>query len=198
MTRRWLGHARRGAISYPGGHNEGFADTFKQLFSDFYGAIAAGNFADPDRTFPTFDDGHHEILVCEAILKSHRNSNGSKSENNNMMQLGFVSAILPDLSLDEVFETAAQIGYDCVEVMCWPVGKATRRYAGITHIDVADIWMTPHRADPRLVGEVQRRDQWSGLLSQRACRVTPRKRSKRSTHIRAVITAAAKLGRRSR
>ena len=41
-----------------------------------------------------------------------------------MMQLGFVSAILPDLSLDEVFETAGQIGYDCVEVMCWPRGKS--------------------------------------------------------------------------
>jgi sugar phosphate isomerase/epimerase len=54
------------------------------------------------------------------------------------MQLGFVTAILPELSFEEVLATAADIGYDCVEVMCWPVGKATRRYAGITHIDVAD------------------------------------------------------------
>ena len=53
-----------------------------------------------------------------------------------MLQLGFVSAILPELSLEEVFQTAADIGFDCVEVMCWPVGKSTRRYAGITHIDV--------------------------------------------------------------
>lgn len=52
------------------------------------------------------------------------------------MQLGFVSAILPDCSLEEVLSTAADIGYDCVEVMCWPVGKAERRYAGVTHIDV--------------------------------------------------------------
>jgi sugar phosphate isomerase/epimerase len=56
-----------------------------------------------------------------------------------MMQLGFVSAILPDLSLEEVFATAADIGYECVEVMCWPQGKATRRYAGITHINVAEL-----------------------------------------------------------
>ncbi len=56
-----------------------------------------------------------------------------------MMQLGFVSAILPDSSLDEVFATAAEIGYECVEVMCWPLGKATRRYAGITHIDAANL-----------------------------------------------------------
>ena len=56
-----------------------------------------------------------------------------------MMQLGFVSAILPDLSLEDVFATAAEIGYECVEVMCWPQGKATRRYAGITHINVAEL-----------------------------------------------------------
>lgn len=54
------------------------------------------------------------------------------------MKLGFVSAILPDQSLDEVLGTAAAIGYDCVEVMCWPPGKATRRYAGVCHIDCTD------------------------------------------------------------
>lgn len=53
-----------------------------------------------------------------------------------MMQLGFVTAILPELDLEEVFKTAAEIGYDCVEVMCWPPGKAERRYAGVTHLDV--------------------------------------------------------------
>lgn len=52
------------------------------------------------------------------------------------MQLGFVSAILPELSLEQVFITAKQTGYDCVELMCWPPGKAQRRYAGVTHIDV--------------------------------------------------------------
>lgn len=52
------------------------------------------------------------------------------------MQLGFVSAILPDLSLEEVVSLAAETGYCCVELMCWPVGKAERRYAGVTHVDV--------------------------------------------------------------
>lgn len=56
-----------------------------------------------------------------------------------MMSLGFVSAILPDQSLDEVLGTAARLDYDCVEVMCWPVGKAERRYAGVTHLDVAGL-----------------------------------------------------------
>ena len=57
--------------SYPGGHNEGFSDTFKQLCRDFYGYIIAGDFTVPP-TFPTFADGHREIQMCDAILKSHR------------------------------------------------------------------------------------------------------------------------------
>lgn len=52
------------------------------------------------------------------------------------MKLGFVSAILPDLNLNQVLSFAGEVGYDCVEVMCWPKGKSTRRYAGITHLDV--------------------------------------------------------------
>ena len=52
------------------------------------------------------------------------------------MMLGFVSAILPDLSLEEVIVFADEAGYECVEVMCWPTGKADRRYAGVTHLDV--------------------------------------------------------------
>jgi len=52
------------------------------------------------------------------------------------MKLGFVSAIVPDLSLEETVTLAAAEGYDCIEVCCWPRGKAERRYAGVTHIDV--------------------------------------------------------------
>lgn len=54
------------------------------------------------------------------------------------MKLGFVSAILPNLNLEEVLRFASETGYDCIEIMCWPKGKATRRYAGVTHIDVDD------------------------------------------------------------
>ena len=52
------------------------------------------------------------------------------------MKLGFVSAILPDLALEAVLGYAARLGYDCVELMCWPPGRADRRYAGVTHLDV--------------------------------------------------------------
>jgi sugar phosphate isomerase/epimerase len=55
------------------------------------------------------------------------------------MKLGFVSAILSELSLDEVFAFAAKTGYSSVEVMCWPPGKAERRYSGVTHIDVTNL-----------------------------------------------------------
>lgn len=61
------------------------------------------------------------------------------------MQLGFVSAILQELSLSQVVGHAATLGYDCVELMCWPVSKAERRYAGVTHVDVTDF--TPAQAD---------------------------------------------------
>lgn len=54
-----------------------------------------------------------------------------------MLELGFVTAILPELSLEEVLAFAAEQKFASVEVMCWPKGKAERRYAGITHIDVA-------------------------------------------------------------
>jgi sugar phosphate isomerase/epimerase len=54
------------------------------------------------------------------------------------MKLGFVSAILPELSLEEVIGFAAAERFDCVELMCWPVGKAERRYAGVTHVNASD------------------------------------------------------------
>ncbi len=51
------------------------------------------------------------------------------------MKLGFASAILPDQNFEYVVDFASQNGYRCVEMMCWPTGKAERRYAGVTHID---------------------------------------------------------------
>jgi len=53
-----------------GGHNEGFADTFKQRFRAFYDYIQAGDFSAPP-TFRTFLDGHREIVLCEGIFKCH-------------------------------------------------------------------------------------------------------------------------------
>ena len=57
-------------IGYPGGHNEGYDDSFKHSFKAFYDYIAAGDLNAPE-PFPTFADGHKEIILCEAILQSH-------------------------------------------------------------------------------------------------------------------------------
>ena len=58
-------------ITFPGGHNEGFPDTSKQLFKEVYAAIEAGR--QPENpTFPTFADGYRELLICERILESQQ------------------------------------------------------------------------------------------------------------------------------
>ena len=71
----------------------------------------------------------------------------------NAMQLGFVSAILADLSLEEVVQFASSAGFDCVELMCWPKGKAERRYAGVTHIDVVGFTADDAKRVNDLMGE---------------------------------------------
>lgn len=51
------------------------------------------------------------------------------------MKLGFVSAILDQCNFEEMMDIASNMGFECVEVACWPQGKAERRYAGVSHID---------------------------------------------------------------
>jgi sugar phosphate isomerase/epimerase len=55
------------------------------------------------------------------------------------MKIGFVTAMFGDLDFDRVIEIAHKEQYASIEVMCWPLGKAKRRYAGVTHIDVNDL-----------------------------------------------------------
>lgn len=55
-----------------------------------------------------------------------------------MIKLGLVSAILPDMTFEDLIKYAAGVGFTCAEVCCWPRGNTARRYAGITHIDVED------------------------------------------------------------
>jgi sugar phosphate isomerase/epimerase len=108
------------------------------------------------------------------------------------MQLGFVSAILGDLSLAEVATFAAEAGYECVELMCWPVSKAERRYAGVTHVDVTDFTAAS-------AAEVKRTMADAGVavsgLGYYPNPLSPdRDESQRAiAHIRKVIEAAARL-----
>ena len=64
------------------------------------------------------------------------------------MKLGLVSAILDGWNLEEMLSEAKKAGYSCVEVACWPAGKAERRYAGVSHIDVTN-------TDPAYIAEVK-------------------------------------------
>jgi predicted dehydrogenase len=57
--------------SYPGGHNEGFPDTFKQMYRAIYDDVRAAR-RSPDPLYATFSDGHREVLLCEAIGESAR------------------------------------------------------------------------------------------------------------------------------
>jgi sugar phosphate isomerase/epimerase len=56
-----------------------------------------------------------------------------------MIKLGFLSVILGELSFEDIIEFAAENGLACVEIPCWPAGKAERKYAGVSHIDVANL-----------------------------------------------------------
>lgn len=55
------------------------------------------------------------------------------------MKLGLVSAILDGSQFEELIDTVSELGFQCVEVACWPQGKAERRYAGVSHFDVAQL-----------------------------------------------------------
>lgn len=109
------------------------------------------------------------------------------------MRLGFVSAMFADLGFDEVIDIAAREGYGSVEIMCWPVGKAERRYAGITHIDV-------DKLDDPGVAKIRAKIDASGVgISGLGYYPNPldgdeEKASFYRDHLKKVIDGAAKLG----
>jgi len=109
------------------------------------------------------------------------------------MQLGFVSAILEELSLEQVFAFAAQHGFECVELMCWPVGKAERRYAGVTHVDVTNF--TKADADRVNALAAKYKVGISGLgYYPNPLAADPAERETYIEHIKKVIAASALLG----
>ena len=110
-----------------------------------------------------------------------------------MMKLGFVSAILADQTFKKVISFAAQTGYSCVEIMCWPVGKAERRYAGVTHIDVTNL------SKKRIDGIQKILEQKGVTISALGYYPNPLEDNKKNsdryiTHIKKVIDAAGLLG----
>jgi sugar phosphate isomerase/epimerase len=112
------------------------------------------------------------------------------------MKLGFVSAILPELNLDQVLAFAAAEGFACVEAMCWPVGRAERKFAGITHLDVTGFTRT--RADDVRALCAKHAVGLSGLGYYPNPLDPDSEVSRRAvTHLKRVIRAAAILGLRN-
>lgn len=109
------------------------------------------------------------------------------------MKLGFVSAILPDQTLPEVVAFAADTGFDCVELMCWPPGKAERRYAGVTHVDV--VGLDQDQADQILATLAEANIEISGL-GYYPNPLTPDEHEAKIyiDHLGAIIRAAPLLG----
>lgn len=109
------------------------------------------------------------------------------------MQLGFVSAILADLALEDVFRYAADEGFGCVELMCWPPGGAERRYAGVTHIDVTSL--TDAKVE-HIRGLVQKHKVAISGLGYYPNPLDGDAEHRRTVvqHLMQVITAAARLG----
>jgi sugar phosphate isomerase/epimerase len=110
-----------------------------------------------------------------------------------MIKLGFVSAILPDQTFEEVISFASESGYSCVEIMCWPTGKAERRYAGVTHIDVTNLPQKKNNDIQKLLKE--KGVAISGLgYYPNALEADKEKSDFYVAHIKKVIDAANKLG----
>ncbi len=109
------------------------------------------------------------------------------------MKLGFVSAILGDLPFEEMIDFAADHGFECVEVACWPQGKALRRYAGVTHINVDEL-------DDEKIAYIQKYTADRGIqissLAYYPNTMDPdlEKRNTYVEHLKKLIVASNKLG----
>ncbi|MEY8354030.1 sugar phosphate isomerase/epimerase [Lachnospiraceae bacterium 54-53] len=109
------------------------------------------------------------------------------------MKLGFVSAILADWSFEEMIDTAAMMGFQCVEAACWPRGKAERRYAGVSHIDVDRL--TEEKAAWILNYCKERKVELSALaFYPNVLDKDEEKREANISHLKKVIDASAMLG----
>ena len=109
------------------------------------------------------------------------------------MQIGFVTAILPELSLEEILSFAANEGFRCVEVMCWPKGEAERRYAGVTHLDVTSFGQSEVAHTHELIEKYGVRISSLGYYPNPLC-ADPVDRAAYAEHLKLVIKASAQLG----
>ena len=111
------------------------------------------------------------------------------------MKLGLVSAILDGWSFEEMLDTVSEMGFQCVEVACWPQGKAERRYAGVSHIDVARVLEDDQYAKYVLDSFAAKKVEISSLaFYPNTMDGDLEKRAHNIAHLKTVIAASAKLG----
>lgn len=109
------------------------------------------------------------------------------------MKLGLVTSILDQSDFEEMIDIVAENGLDCVEVACWPSGKAERRYAGVSHIDTESL--TQEKADELNAYASSKGVEISALAYYpNPLDENPEKRRLAIDHLYSVIDAAALLG----
>lgn len=111
------------------------------------------------------------------------------------MKLGFVSAILDQSGYEEMIDIASDLGFECVEVACWPQGKAERRYAGVSHIDAERVLADDDYANHIVTYAAGKKVEISSLAYYpNTMDADPEKRETAVEHLKALIRASAKLG----
>jgi sugar phosphate isomerase/epimerase len=109
------------------------------------------------------------------------------------MKLGFVSAILPDYTLEQVLSFAQKAGFSSVELMCWPPGKSERRYAGVSHVDTTNQSMDAIEKIQDLVATYGLKISGLGYYPN-PLSADPAEAGIAVNHLRTVIDAASALG----
>lgn len=111
------------------------------------------------------------------------------------MQLGLLTAILDGWSFEEMVDTAADLGFSCIEAACWPRGSAERRYAGVSHIDCARVCSDPAYAE-YVLAYIRGRNLHISALAYYPNTMDPDpvKRAANVAHLKTVIRAAQRLG----
>ena len=111
------------------------------------------------------------------------------------MKLGLVTAILDGWTYEEMMDTLKEQGFTCAEVACWPVGKAERRYAGVSHIDAGRVLEDEDYARHILGYAAQSGVTISSLaFYPNTMDPDPAKREANVEHLKTLIKAAARLG----
>ena len=109
------------------------------------------------------------------------------------MKIGLVSAILDGWNFEEMIDTVSEMGFRCVEVACWPQGKAERRYAGVSHIDVSEL---DDAKAAYILDYCKQKNVEISSLAFYPNTMDPdlEKREHNIAHLKKVISASAKLG----